>query len=403
MDINLIISILSLAVAIIVFVITELENRKATIEQTKQENIRATLTDFSSLRRDHQDFESRMADVGDDATKRRLIIRDYLADLERFAVGINRNAYDLEVVSSMSGGMLIRQYRKFFREHIHQRREATLLTTTVPLNALYCEYEQMMQKLYEIRGEVWEPVEPITEGQWILGQFLKMPIGSSDAVFKLFRTLPGAIEAHGEGKQGYLFVPGTREDRCVLAAHADTFFDAVWQEGAAFSNSVVFQDGVFRGTSPDCSIGADDRCGCAILWALRKSGHSLLILDGEEHGQLGANYLAQNDPELFALLQQHSFILQLDRRNAGDKTYTLPVSSEFTSFIESATGFTAAGDKGRTDIIVLCSEVCGANLSVGYYDEHKPSEHVVLAEWEHTLDVVRRMIAKPLRRFPLQK
>ena len=403
MDINLIVSILSLAVAVVVFVITELESRKATIEQTKQENIRATLTDFSALRREHQNFDQEMRDAVDDVDKRRATMRDYLADLERFSVGINRDAYDLEVVSSMSGGMLVRQYRKYFREHIGQRRRNTSLTSTVKREALYSEYEQMMQKLCTLRGEEWQPVDAISEEQWILEQFLRMPISGTDAIFKLFRTLPGAIEAHGEGKQGYLFVPGTRADRCVLAAHADTFFDAAWQDGAEFSNDIVFEDGVYRGTASDCSIGADDRCGCAMLWALRKSGHSLLLLDGEEHGQVGAHYLAEHDPELLALLQQHSFILQLDRRNASDyKTYALPVSSAFTDFIESATGFAAAGDKGRTDIIVLCTQVCGANLSVGYYDEHKPGEHVVYAEWLHTLDVVRRMIAKPLRRFPLE-
>ena len=64
-------------------------------------------------------------------------------------------------------------------------------------------------------------------------------------------------------------------------------------------------------------------------------------------------------------------------------------------------------DEGPGDtaprLVRICGEVCGVNLSVGYYDEHKPEERVCLAEWQHTLDVVRGMLAKPLARFPLAK
>lgn len=397
---NLIVAILSLAVAVIVFVITSAQTKKATEEQTKQENIRATLTDFAALRREHENFE-RLLQAHPD--KRTELIKPYIADLERFAVGCNRGAYDLEVVNSMSGGMLVRQYRRHFRDYAGERRRATKLNSAVPRQNLYIEYETMMKNLCTLRGVTWEPIEMIPEEQWVLERMLDMPISSPDAIFSLFRTLPGVIESHGEGKQGYLYVPGTRKDRCVLVAHADTVFDLAYDQKPV-EQGIVFEDGFYRGTNPACSIGADDRAGCAMLWLLRNSGHSLLLLDGEEHGQIGSHFLKESNPELFAEINAHTFMVQLDRQNASDyKTYQLPVPQAFTDYIERETGYALSESTGRTDIQVLCESVSGVNLSVGFHDEHKPTERLCLAEWEHTLRIVRAMVAKPLTRYPLEK
>ena len=397
---NFVVAILSLIVAVVVFVVTSIQAKRATEEQTKQENVRATLTDFATLRREHEDF---MEEIEENPEKRDEILKSYVADLERFAVGCNRGAYDLEVVSSMSGGMLVRQYKNIFREYIAARRRAMKLTSSVPRGNLYIEYETMMKKLFELRGVPWLPAEDIPEEQWVLEQMLSCPISSADEVFALFRTLPGAIEDHGEGKQGYLYVPGTRKDRCVLVAHADTYFDVAYDQEPA-EQSVAFDDGFYHGENPACSIGADDRAGCAILWLMRESGHSLLLLDGEEHGQIGSHFLKESNPELFAEINAHTFMVQVDRQGASDyKTYQLPVPQEFIEFVERETGFALSTSTGRTDIGVLCEDVSGVNLSVGFYDEHRPTERVCLEEWEHTLGIVRSMLAKPLKRYPLAK
>ncbi|MBQ6455170.1 MAG: hypothetical protein IJJ32_03670 [Eggerthellaceae bacterium] len=397
---NFVVAFLSLAVAVVVFVITSAQTKRATEEQTKQENIRATLTDFAALRREHENFERLMQAHPERSTE---FTKPYIADLERFAVGCNRGAYDLEVVNSMSGGMLVRQYRRYFRDYVTERRRATKLNSAVPRQNLYIEYETMMKELCAIRGVAWEPIEMISEDQWTLERMLDMPISSSDSIFSLFRTLPGAIEAHGEGKQGYLYVPGTRKDRCVLVAHADTVFDVAYDHEPV-EQTTVLEDGFYHGTNPACSIGADDRAGCAMLWLLRKSGHSLLLLDGEEHGQIGSHFLKKSNPELFEEINAHTFMVQLDRQNGSDyKTYQLPVPRAFVDFVERETGYSLSESTGRTDIQVLCENVSGVNLSIGFYDEHKPTERLCLAEWEHTLSIVRTMIAKPLSRYPLER
>ncbi|MBQ3386035.1 MAG: hypothetical protein IJG53_01800, partial [Eggerthellaceae bacterium] len=386
--VNLIVSIASFALAIFVFIWTANDAKKATIAQTKEQNTRATLTDFGNPRREHQDFEAQLREHPE---RRAEILKGYLADLERFAVGCNRGAYDLEVVSSMSGGMLMSQYRNHFRAFIAQARgNVRLDASALYRERLYCEYVEMMRRLFEMRGEAWQDVERISDDQWMLQKFLGMPIDSPEKVLKLFAGLPGAVRVKGEGRQGFVYVPGTLPvgQRAVLAAHADTVFDEEYvRQGhveATGQNAVVFEDGWYRGTNPAVSIGADDRAGCAMLWAMRKSGHSLLVTDGEEHGQIGAHFLRDSCPEVFAELQAHAFMVQLDRRGASDyKCYELPVTPEFLAYVEAETGYVRAEGKGRTDIQVLCGDVCGVNLSVGYYDEHKPEERVCLAEWQH--------------------
>ena len=233
-----------------------------------------------------------------------------------------------------------------------------------------------------------------------LERFLQLRIDTPQQVFDIFRTLPGAVEKHGSGRKGFLYVPGTRKDRCLLAAHADTYFDRSYLSITA-TGEVLCKNGIYFSGSAHYGLGADDRAGCAILWLLRNSGHSLLITDGEEHGQIGAHYLREEFPELFRELNGHSFILQLDRRNADDyKCYDIPVTKNFLRYIEAETGFVRAESPGRTDIVTLCDTVCGANLSVGYRKEHTVEETLCVSEWLHTLDVVRQMLEKPLTRYP---
>jgi hypothetical protein len=73
----------------------------------------------------------------------------------------------------------------------------------------------------------------------------------------------------------------------------------------------------------------------------------------------------------------------------------------YLSFIEEGTGYRLADNRSSTDIVTLCHTVCGANLSVGYYDEHSEDERLVFSEWYHTLGVLSRLTAPPQRRFPL--
>ena len=237
----------------------------------------------------------------------------------------------------------------------------------------------------------------------VLEKFCSFPITSSEEVLKTFASLPHAV-AHLDGeKNNFVYLPGSREDRVVLLAHADTVWDAYYFPYIC-QQSLKREKNVYYGADSHYGIGADDRAGCAILWLLKESGHSLLVVDGEEHGRIGSNYLRVKYPEIFNELNSHAYMIQFDRREHKNyKVYNLPVSDEFLAFIEENTGFKNAGKLSFTDIVTLCRDICGVNLSIGYYNEHTPCEKLNFDEWYETFEIAQKLLAKKQKRYPLEE
>ncbi len=237
------------------------------------------------------------------------------------------------------------------------------------------------------------------ESKAILDQFLNIPITSSQGVFEIFAQLPGAIWKKGEKPlQQFVYVPGTRDDRVLLSAHADT----VWHQEYGNPQEAVlrYEDGIYSSGNEKCGIGADDRAGCAMVWALRDSGHSLLILDGEEKGKIGANYLKKSHHKLFRQINRHRFILELDWAGAGGCLFNQVDNSQaFKDYIQTA--FTDSQKKGGSDLQILCSRICGANLSVGWNRCHTPQERLNLAQWEENLARITEFLEKPQLQFKI--
>ena len=249
----------------------------------------------------------------------------------------------------------------------------------------------------------------------VLMSMLSLDLTDSAPVFSVFSKLPGAITHLDGDKNNFVYIPGEREDSVVLVAHADTVWDSFYlklgyltdkysDNGIKKEHLPVWNDGIIRqGGWDSYGLGSDDRAGCAMLYLLQNSGHSLLVTDGEEHGQIGAYYLMDNYPEIADELNAHQYFIQLDRRGNSDyKTYRLNVSTEYCQYIEEETGFIDAGRNSRTDIVALCRRICGVNLSIGYYNEHTPDEYLDFDEWLYTLDLVREMLKKPQPEFLLQ-
>lgn len=236
----------------------------------------------------------------------------------------------------------------------------------------------------------------------ILEHFLRMPLNDAESVLYEFRQLPGAVYYPTTSKDcpdSFVYIPGARKDRVLLVAHADTFFDSYTGD-----NVVELEEGTYFSGNKDTGIGADDRAGCAILWLLRETGHSLLVTNSEEWGSISANRIAARIPALYDELNGHCYMIEFDRRHSDNyKTYNIPVSKNFTDFIEASTGYHDAGKASSTDIVHLCGKICGVNLSVGYYYEHTPDECLVFGEWMNTLEIARRMLEGEQERFPLLK
>ena len=229
-----------------------------------------------------------------------------------------------------------------------------------------------------------------------LKQWMEIDIAQ---VFERFLAVAGADHiTRGEGDTRFLYMPGTRPDRVVLLAHADTRFDAE----PGYPAQVRYAGGRYTSANPMLGIGADDRAGCALLWELRGLGHSLLLTSGEEKGCISSHWLADANPDVLAALNGHNFMVQFDRRNANEyKCYEVG-SDAFRAYVEQQTGYHEPDRLRGTDIKVLCKDVCGVNLSCGYYDEHTPAESMVFAEWEQTLRLTRAWLSQPaLPRFAL--
>ncbi|HPE68855.1 MAG TPA: hypothetical protein P5560_09170 [Thermotogota bacterium] len=233
-----------------------------------------------------------------------------------------------------------------------------------------------------------------------LMEFLNMPVGGTEEVFAKFENLPGAI-ARGEGLERFVYIPGSRENRVLLVAHADTYDDLHYCEEEPDSGNLVIGGGKI--SREKGILGADDRAGCAMIWILKDMGHSLLIVSGEEHGQVGSHWLMEENLDIADEINQtHQFLVELDRANATDfKCYDVGTEA-FREYVSKETSYTEPDRLSCTDIKTLCRDVCGVNLSVGYQNEHYEDEILVLDDWEHTLQLCQRWLSnKELPRFPL--
>ena len=265
-------------------------------------------------------------------------------------------------------------------------------------------------------------MESIENEKEVLMTFLSFTLTSSKPILEKFSKLDGAI-VHLDGQQqNFVYIPGKRKDRVVLVAHSDTVWDTYYysynrlkltkppnpdNDEDSFDperHKPIEVDGIIQqGGSGEWGIGADDRAGCAMLWLLRNCGHSLLITDGEEHGQIGDNYILEKFPDIAEELNSHQYFIQLDHRRSNDyKTYSIPVTKDFRKYIEENTQYKSAGKTSLTDIVILCTEICGVNLSIGYYNEHTPKEIVVYDEWLHTLQLLRNFLQKEQPKFNLK-
>lgn len=235
----------------------------------------------------------------------------------------------------------------------------------------------------------------------VLEEFLSCPIGSTDAVFARFENLPGAIVGRGAGAlERYVCIPGTRKNKVVLVAHADTVWDCAY--GKSAENSLCFENGFYKSANPECGIGADDRAGCALLWSLRESGHTILVVSGEENGKIGAKFLKKSNPGLFRFLNRHQFMIELDWKGTGGCLYNqVDYTNRFRKYITNTLGFREDSKGGGCDLEVLCKRICGVNIGVGYYAWHHPKECLSLAEWEHTHTCLKAFLDKVHPRFPI--
>lgn len=243
-----------------------------------------------------------------------------------------------------------------------------------------------------------DSMEMLDREESVLMDFLSLPVNASESVLGIFSALPDAVfrESGRYANERFVYIPGSRNDRVVLVAHADTV-----REGSAQPpQRIQRKDNII--TAHQSVLGADDRAGCALLWLLRHTGHSLLVTDGEESGLTGSRWLREKNGDIFAELNAHTCMVQLDRRERRQfKTYAVGTDA-FAEHIAQVTGYTDAGKNSCTDICVLCRDICGVNFSVGYHHEHSVNEYLDVSEWRETLVMLRTFLSGSFTRWKLE-
>lgn len=169
----------------------------------------------------------------------------------------------------------------------------------------------------------------------------------------------------------------------ALVAHADTVFTGVPQTFFHDREKDVLW-------SPE-GMGADDRAGVFAILKIISLGlrPHVIITTGEEQGCIGADALTIDYPVFPAPL---NFMVELDRHGKNDSVYYDCANIEFEQFINTFGFETNWGT--YSDISVLAEQfgVAAVNLSVGYFNEHKQTEHIYLGVLEDTIDKVVAML-----------
>lgn len=224
-------------------------------------------------------------------------------------------------------------------------------------------------------------------------------------VLQRFTDLPNAVVSN---HQHYVFVPGSRADRALLVAHADTVntkkggitaVNPVWQGDICLRDDAEILGG--RGYGGGV-LGGDDRAGCAALVALWNGEHSLLVTTGEERGCIGAAAAANEIPKL---LQEHSFCVEFDRLGKQQAVFYDISTDEFEAYVLKSLG--AEWDQyigSYTDVRKICPVIkrCGVNVSIGYTRQHTANEAIYYPAWLQTVTDARRWLTEKLETFELK-
>lgn len=229
-------------------------------------------------------------------------------------------------------------------------------------------------------------------------KFLGFPISGSDEIFSEFSVLEGARYVKGKKpNQRYLFIPGKKKNRVLLVAHTDTVWDGQYIKKSVSSDLKIVDDKIIS-ASETAGIGADDRAGCAALWLLRESGHSLLLIDGEENSHIGASFI-YHDKKMMKIINEHCFVLSFDLWGRDEYMFhAVSNPKAFEDFISSF-GYKKSPLSGGSDIFYICRKAAGVNVSIGYKNEHKPSEQISINSFYECVNRASRMLRETYRHF----
>jgi len=184
-----------------------------------------------------------------------------------------------------------------------------------------------------------------------------------------------------KSEDGYIKVVG--EEDVMLLAHMDTVFKTP-------PTTFIFDKEQELITSPE-GLGGDDRCGIFGIIALLLAGHRphILFTEDEEIGGVGARKASNKE----VIPNNVKYLIQLDRRGSEDAVFYCCDNPKFHSLVEGYGFKKEVGSFTDIDTLMPIWNICGVNLSIGYYNEHKQYEYVNIKEMITTVEKVSKMIS----------
>ena len=185
---------------------------------------------------------------------------------------------------------------------------------------------------------------------------------------------------------GYVFAEGTVP--VLLLAHMDTMHKEL-------PKVFYYAEGSNIISSPQ-GIGGDDRCGIYMILEIIKELHcSVLFLEDEEIGCVGAGKFASDYENKRIDELKVNYMIEFDRRGANDAVYYDLDNLDFEDFI------TFSSDGHFETNFGSCSDICyvapaigvaAVNLSCGYYKEHQLDHYVNRKEMEKNIEMAKQII-----------
>ena len=175
----------------------------------------------------------------------------------------------------------------------------------------------------------------------------------------------------------------------MLVAHVDTVHKN--------KPSLVYHDTEHNVMWSPGGLGADDRAGVfAVMEIAKKFRVSVLFTDGEESGGIGAKAFIKDHPDN---VNRYAMLIQLDRRNFNDAVYYRNDAKDFQSYIEDFGFKCATGSFSDISTIAPAWKVNSVNLSIGYIDEHRDTEHLHVDRMVETIDKVSEILSREIPVF----
>ena len=168
----------------------------------------------------------------------------------------------------------------------------------------------------------------------------------------------------------------------ALVAHLDTvFYNSVEEMYYDQKKGILW--------SPQ-GLGADDRAGIFAILQIIQSGlrPSIILTTDEERGGLGAQKLSKKPCPISNL----KYLIQLDRKGTNDCVFYDCLNPQFMKYIEEFGFVEKVGSFSDISFLMPAWQICGVNLSVGYYDEHSVAETLNINSLFRTIDIVCKML-----------